>query len=640
MKIVTIIPLSKGYFPDNLTYFTTKDVAVGSIVLASVRSKKILGLVVLVEDASETKGQIKDMNFNLRKILEVKDRSIFTEEFLKSALYTSKYFAMSDSSTFGYLIPQVLRENYDKIAEYKKETKIENKNDESKLRSEKLLFQTSFNERLSSYKTLIRGSFAEKKSVFMVLPTENDVKKFGTVLARGIENFTFLLHSGLSPKKSLSTIEKVIKTDHPILILATAPFLSLPREDVGTIIIEQEASNAYRTVTNPHFDLRTFVEIYASIAGAKLIFSDSLLRFETIARKELDGLHPAHPLSFRTSFEGELKIAPKGEKFEVLTEENLKEIKNAVEKKKNVFIFALRKGLSTMTVCKDCKSILGCPNCDSPLVLYLSRDGKKRMFICNRCRQDIRPEITCAHCSGWNLMPLGIGTDTVYETIKNIFPKTKTFQLDKENAKTAKGALRIAKEFEENPGSILIGTEMALFYIQEKVPLSIIASFESLWNIPNFKIGEKIVNILLSILEITKDKLIIQTKQENDPAIQAVKKENLLSFIREELTDREKLHYPPYKRFIKITHMGTKEEAQKTKTDLALLLKDYNPEIFSGFVGKVKGEYITNCLIKLETKNWSLPELHQGSSIDEKLLAKLRLLPQEFTVFVDPEDLL
>jgi primosomal protein N' (replication factor Y) len=365
-----------------------------------------------------------------------------------------------------------------------------------------------------------------------------------------------------------------------------------------------------------------------------------LLRFETIARKDIDGLHPAHPLSFRTNFEGEIKVVPKGEKFEVITENNLKEIGNFLEKKKSVFIFALRKGLATMTMCRDCKNILGCPNCSAPLVLYLSRDGQKRMFVCNRCHHDIRPEISCNHCKSWNLMPLGIGTDTVYETLKNNFPKAKILRLDKENAKTAKGAEKIIKEFEETPGSILVGTEMAFFYIKEKLSLSIIASFESLWNIPNFKIGEKIINILLSILAVTTDKVIIQTKQVDDPAIDAVKKENLLSFVREELRDRENLNYPPYKRFIKIVHMGTKEGARQAKLELLETFSAYAPEIFSGFVGKVNGEYVTNALIKLDTRQWSLPEISSGGTLDTELSKKLLNLPREFSVFVDPEDLL
>ena len=239
------------------------------------------------------------------------------------------------------------------------------------------------------------------------------------------------------------------------------------------------------------------------------------------------------------------------------------------------------------------------------------------------------------------MIPLGIGTDTVVEEVKKHFPKTKIFKLDKESAKTAKGAEKIIEEFGENEGSILVGTELALFYLQDKkVPLSVIASFDSLWSIPNFKMSEKILQLMISIISKTSEKFIIQTKNENDPAIQAIKQENLLSFVRGELSDRKNLHYPPYKRFIKMTHLGNKEQTMKAKEMLREIFKEYEPEIFSGFHTMQKGKYVTNALIKLDLKKWSLPELLLNSSIDENLLSKLLSLPSAFDIFVDPEDLL
>jgi len=181
---------------------------------------------------------------------------------------------------------------------------------------------------------------------------------------------------------------------------------------------------------------------------------------------------------------------------------------------------------------------------------------------------------------------------------------------------------------------------MAFFYLKEKIPLSIIASFDSLWSIPNFKMGEKIIQLIISIAAQTRDKLIIQTKNESDPAILALKTENLSSFIHEELEDRKKLDYPPFKRFIKITYLGDKNETKNAKKFLEKTFKEYNPEIFSGFIAKIKDKYVTNMLIKIKREKWSLPELSANSSIDQNLSEKLLSLPPVFSVNVDPEDII
>ena len=59
------------------------------------------------------------------------------------------------------------------------------------------------------------------------------------------------------------------------------------------------------------------------------------------------------------------------------------------------------------------------------MTLYSSKDNKKRIFICNHCRTNKESEISCEYCGSWNLMPLGIGIDSIYEEIQEVFKKTK-----------------------------------------------------------------------------------------------------------------------------------------------------------------------------------------------------------------------
>ncbi len=648
MKIVTVIPLKKGVWNENLTYFTSKDIQNGSIVTIPFRKKNILGMVISIEDASDAKKNIKDLSFNLKKVVDIKENTFFRKEYLEAALETSKYFAINKSNTFASLIPSVFIEKYEEInfslPKNIPDTNTENET-KSKIKAEKLLLQLPFYDRISIYKTLIRENFALKKSIFIVLPTEKDLNVFTDSLSKGIEQFTFAIHGRTTTKKNLRTFELITTSAHPLLILGTAPNLVIPRHDVGLIILEHESSSAYRTISTPNFDLRVFVELFASKINAKLIFGDTLLRFETLARNEIDNIHPMHPLSFRIDFEGELEITNGTKKedknFNVLTEKTIEEIKQNIMRGQNVFVFALRKGLATMTTCRDCSTMIVCNTCGAPVVLYKSRDGEKRMLVCNKCKTELDADTHCENCGSWNLIPLGIGTDTVVEYLKNILDeKIKIFKLDKESAKSAKGAELIIEEFEKTKGSILIGTEMAFFYMKNKVALSVIASFDSLWSIPNFKMSEKILQITISILEKTDAKLIIQTKNEHDPALKAIQNSNLLSFYREEIEERKKLEYPPFKRFIKITHLSDKIKTQKAKEELAEIFRNYAPEIFSGFHTKLQDKYVTNTLIKLNPKNWSLPALTLNSNIDENLLAKLALLPSDFLVSVDPEDLL
>ena len=335
MKIVTVIPLEKGAFKEDLTYFTAKDIENGSIVSVPIRNKKILGLVVSCEDVSDAKSGIKDMSFRLKKIIEIKKHSIFRNEFIESALLISSYFVSKKNSGVVSFIPSIFREKYDEIAKFKDGPWGNSLKDRPlEIKTEKLLFQAPLEDRLSYYKTLIRGQFAQKKSVFIVLPTEYDIEIFYQALSKGIENFTFSMYGALRPKKIIEKYEQIMNSPHGVLILGTVQFLSIPRMDLGAIIVEHESSSVYKMIPRPHFDARIFTELYAVKINAKFILGDTLLRYETIARKETDGLGEVYSMSFRTNFDGvkidivnpqikeALPLGGKASKFKIFPEES------------------------------------------------------------------------------------------------------------------------------------------------------------------------------------------------------------------------------------------------------------------------------------------------------------------------------
>lgn len=643
MKTVTVIPLKRVYLGDDLTYFTTKNVKKGDLVSITIRNKDTLGIVLSTSEVFKNKVEIKDMPFNLKKINEIKDHSIWRDEYLDSIIDCSNYFIATRNQAIFSLTPSVYKNNYHKLTKVKNQIdKNENRNSLNP-KSEKLLFQASLENRVSYYKNLIRSSFALKKSIFITLPTNNDVEFFTELLKRGVENFTFSLNSSLSQKKLIEDYNEIISSSHPLLIIGTTPFLSIPRNDIGTIIVENENSSSYKMQFKPFIDLRIFAEIFASKIGAKFILADTFLRFESIAKRNTYSWEEVQPLCFRTDFKGALSIydrRSKEKKFTIFSDESIEKIKSMVQNKKNVFVFSLRKGLATYTICKDCQEILLCDKCHSPVVLYTSKNGNKKMFVCNKCKDEKDPDMICKNCGSWNLLPLGIGTETAYKELRESFPKQKILILDKENTKTNKDAEKIIKEFEDGDGVILVATELALFYLRKKIPLSIIASFDSLWSIPNFRISDKIIDILISISSKTSEEMIIETRNKDDDGITAFKNETLLQYVRNELKLRENIEYPPFKRFIKVTFVGNKIQTEETRKMFSDKFDKYKPEIFSGFIPKLKNKYVTNMLLRIDIKNWSIPEIASHSFIDKDLSFLLLSLPPSFSINVDPLDIL
>jgi len=649
MYIATVIPLAKGSQKEYLSYFSATDIPVGSIVSIPVRSRIIDAIVINIEEARNIKSDIKNADYQLKKIIKIKGDSPFNKSFFIACQKMKSYTVSNTGAIIKSLLPSALILSISNL----KKIQIVEEDKKDDIKHEKLIFQAVQPDRLAFYRTLIREAFAKKESIFICVPTRYDIDHFKNELTKGIEKYVFAFHSDMTKKMLVNTYNSVITEEHPILIIGTGIFLSIPRHDIKTIILEHESSDVYKQINRPYIDVRSFAEVLSSVQKIKLIFGDTLLRPETIYRHDQGELGEiASPLYRLPQTERQIivdmkeEVDEKGKKvFTTISKETKKMIDEAISLNKSVFLFSVRKGLAPITVCNDCGNTLLCPSCSTPIVLYGSKQisanksTTPRIFMCNKCGLKEKTEVRCPNCTSWNLTPLGIGTDKVYEEIRNSYPKTKIFQIDKESTPTAKEAIETISEFNKNKGSILIGTEMAFSYLKEEVYASAVISLDGLFSIPNFNITQKILHTIEKLFYITLSNIIIQTRIPDNKILQYILSGNVLPLCREDLAERKDFGYPPFKRLIKITFEGTAADTEKARSFIEKILSNYEPQIFSAFVSRIKGQYITNTVIKVDPKIWPLP-VNDHQKVDEELRQNLSQLPPSFSINVDPEDLL
>ena len=164
MRIVTVIPIAKGISKDTLTYFTKKDVAVGSIVSIPLRSKTAYGLVTGSREATEIKSELKSLTYSIRKIDNIESHSFLSPQFIDAVSEIADYGASSIGAVLSVLIPKTILEGSDELSFDKK--------DSLRGSHETLLLQSDDEERYATYKSLIREEFAKNRSVFFCLPIQ------------------------------------------------------------------------------------------------------------------------------------------------------------------------------------------------------------------------------------------------------------------------------------------------------------------------------------------------------------------------------------------------------------------------------------------------------------------------------------
>lgn len=641
MHFIRVIPISRGITKDELSYFSAQPIPEGSIISVSLRKKTIPAIVISSKDISASKTAIKTSDYKLKKIGKQESKAGIPLDVMLAVCKTADYFVTSPGAVLAEILPKTILDEIQERGCVKKKKK-----NKTRIAGEKLVLQIENKECLGTYKSMVREAFARNTSIFICVPSIADGERLFKVLQRGIEQYSVLLHSSFTKKKIKESWQKAVETKHPMLMIGTPMFLSIPRSDINTIIIEKEHSSYYKHSIRPFLDMRVFAEYIAAQYGARFVLSGMPLRTETMHRYKNGEFEELQPLKLKpaTPTTAQHKIIDMKAKSKdglnikktnlpasrhgfVILSEDLKKIIDKTEKSgERMFIFTARRGTASSTICNDCGHAVLCEKCNTPVALHSA--PRVNVFLCHYCGATRSAKERCSVCQSWNLVALGIGIQRVESALKSEFPKRKIIIADRENLSTHKQTKSAVQLFYDTPGSILLGTEMVLPYLNDPIEYVVVASADSLLSVPQWRISEKLFSLLLTMRELATKMFLIQTRRSENTVLKYAVVGNILDFYKQEILLREKLKYPPTYVLIKITMSGALPHLKKEFKKIEEMFTEHNIYIYTSPI-KNREKHTMYGLMRIKKKAWP----------NEELVAKLRSLPLNITVTIDPENL-
>ena len=661
MYVITVAPIKRGIPVDELSYFTSEELPPGALVTVPLHGRKTPALVIRSTPVEKAKSEIKQAQFALKKLDHIHAKHFFRKEFVLACEKTARYFAATVGAVIHSTFPNALILS-------KKADGAPQAAEQPKRRGARVIFQAEDAERHAAYKSHIREVFAKNASCYFVLPSIQDIEHTYEGLGKGIKEYTFVLHGGLSKKELERRWEKILAMPHPVLIIGTPLFLAVPRYDITSVILDRESAGAYMLQGRPFIDLRFFAEAFAEAIGADLILGDLFLRTETLYRKDRGEFEPIQRPKYRLPSLAEQEIIdmrssgehPATGKVAICSARLVELIEEVREKGARCFILGVRRGFAPMTVCGDCGTVVSCERCSAPLVLHQNNRSASEglslktvkgasenarphsTFLCHRCGYIRTTETLCSHCKSWRLTPLGIGITQAEETLRKRFPDAHIFRVDRDLVKTHAKAREIVEKFYQTPGGILLGTEMAIPYLTQPLSTVAVLSVNSLLTIPDFRMGERVFRLLLTLRERATEHFLIQTRDPEVPLFQLATQGNIGEFLRSELDVRHRLMYPPFSTLLKFTYEGKKQDGAEAMNDIGRIFGAYHPVVFPSFIARVKNQYRTNALIKIPVGLQSAPpDTKEANGWPNAEIAELiRALPPEIEVRVNPESVI
>lgn len=642
MYIIEVIPLTTlpSQVPQLLSYFFNQHLKRGSIVEVFINNRRSKGVVVSSLPVEGQKIILKKSDFQLKKISSVINaRPQVNHNQFKIALWLSKNYYAPLSLCLKAVLPAFF---FKKKYELQITPSSSDKNHEPIAPSlEKSFFiLCRAKDILKNLRPLIQKELRQKKQILLIVPELSTLQYFYDILAGYYE--TAVIYGSLSNKELFRNWKNIQSGDAEIII-GTRLALFAPFKNLGLIIVEDPANQAYKSDMTPKYITPDLAKYIAYLYRAKLTFIASALDVKNYFAIKNTAYQINHllPKSRPLIIIADMLTERKSGNFSLFSRKASVQIFNILEKNKKVLIFSSRKGYSGTFLCDNCGLSIQCSRCSIPLRVHKIPES---VLLCPRCSEKKKiPEI-CPNCNSYKLKAVGLpGSQKIYEALtllcKNWPKQPLILILDSALVKTPGAEKTILEKMGTSEPLIVIATQMIFSHrYSQHFDLIVVPNTDGLTYMPDFKTEEELMYQFQKLLDFDPKQVLLQTFNHNNYALSVIATGHYDEFYERELASRQLFFYPPFSRLVKLSLRHTDQPKAlyasrilSEKLKMAILQKKLQDNIkllgpSPAFIEKEKNFYIYNIILKIA------PE--------EKLENILKFVPTNWSIDVDPKSVL
>ena len=485
------------------------------------------------------------------------------------------------------------------------------------------------------YIHLIEETLKKRQQVLFLVPEIALTTQLSERLKQVFGNRIGIYHSRFSDAERIEVWDNLYFQKGYEIILGVRSSIFLPFKNLGLIIVDEEHDSSYKQydpapryyaknaaiVLGIHHNAKVLlgtatpsIESYCNTLTGKFGLVELFSRHENIdlPKIEIIDLQQAY---HRKQMKGHFS-------FPLL--ERMKEKLKAGEQ---IILFQNRRGFSPYTECKQCAWVPRCPNCDVSLTYH----KKFNKLNCHYCGYFEPMPDTCPSCKQPALQTKGFGTEQIETEVAELFPEIKTVRMDLDTTTSKKAYEQIIYEFESQQAQILIGTQIITKGLDfGNVGMVAILNADNLLNYPDFRAHERAFQMLTQVSGRAGRKgkqglVLLQTFSPQHSIIQYTKNADFKSFFKNQMSERQLFHYPPFYRLI-VMELKHKDASilSKAAYKVAKILQQENiGEILGPSnppVSRIQSFFIKHILIKFEN---NLPNSSIKNSI-QKCLSSLK----------------
>ncbi|WKA53555.1 primosomal protein N' [Planococcus shixiaomingii] len=464
----------------------------------------------------------------------------------------------------------------------------------------------------------------EGKEAIMLVPEISLTPQMTIRFKERFGDMVAVLHSGLSAGEKYDEWRKIQRHEVKVVVGARSAIFA-PFENLGLIILDEEHESSYKQDDSPRYHARDMAIWRSEYHSCPVLLGSATPSLESYARAQ-KGVYELLVLEQRAKNQPlpSVEIVDMREELRrgnrsMFSVQLADAIRESLERKEQVVLFLNKRGYSSFVLCRDCGTVMQCPNCDISLTYHRSSE----LMRCHYCGHDEPVPHICPECTSEHIRFFGTGTQKVEEELAKVVPGARVLRMDVDTTRNKGAHEKILSAFGEGKADILLGTQMIAKGLDfPNITLVGVLSADTTLHLPDFRAAEKTYQLLTQVSgragrDVLPGSVIVQSYTPEHYAIILAKDQLYEPFFDQEMAMRRASGYPPYYYVVNIqfTHEDLMTVAGYAEQTVRYLSSQLSPNTLiigpsASLIARVNNRYRYQCLIKYK-KEPKLTEVMQ-----------------------------
>jgi primosomal protein N' (replication factor Y) len=447
-----------------------------------------------------------------------------------------------------------------------------------------------------------------------------------------------VIHSQKTPAHRKKIWQTAQKNEQPSLYIGPRSSLFLPYKNLGLVVIDEAHDSSYKSMQSPKYNALYVAAQLAHIHDATFIQSTATPNVSDYSIAMQKNIPIARMTTIAAGVEKpavgaviDMTDASLFTTHKLLSDPLIAAIADALQKNEQSMLFLNRRGSARVVQCNSCGHIELCKQCGLPLTFH----HDSHTLSCHICATKHKATNQCSTCLSVDILYFSPGTKGLEQEVTQLFPKARVARFDLDVS--AKDAIhKKLSELQNGAFDIIIGTQLiSKGFDLPSLSVVGVLNADSGLAIPDFRAEEITFQQLYQVTGRvgrghTLSKYFIQTRQPNNPVIEAALQRNWHSYYSYELHKRKQYLYPPYTHLALLSITKSKQAtAQKAAEGMAHTLATQHLSVLGpspSYHETAQGGYTWQLLLKAPRRS--------------TLIHAIQSLPSEWNIDIDPINVL